>query len=156
VKDLYAILGIQPDAEPEEIKSAYRQLVHLHHPDRNQQDPAATERFLDLKEAYDTLSDEAQRAEYDEAFVATFPGYELELEDEDDSDEWPENPPAVMPVVHDDGSNSLLRILMILILPLFAGGMVMNFTGDLMWTAIVAFAALVAAFWVGRMLDSEG
>ncbi len=154
MKNFYAILGIATDAEPEVIKAAYRQLVHVHHPDRNPQNPNATERFLEIKEAYDTLSDEELRLEYDQDFVAHFPGYEWEG-DADESEDWPENPPAVMPIVHDDGSNSLLRTLLVLILPLFVGGMVMNFTGDLTWTAISTFAALVAAFWIGRMLDED-
>jgi curved DNA-binding protein CbpA len=154
VKNHYSLLGIAPDAELETIKAAYRQLVHRHHPDRNSQDPAATERFLEIQEAYETLTDENLRLAYDEEFVATFPGYTLD-EEEDDSEEWQENPPASMPVDHDDGSNSLLRILMVLILPLFAGGMVMNFTGDILWTVIAAFSALVGAFWIGQYIDNE-
>lgn len=151
VKDYYAILGLRPDCEPEQIKAAYRQLVLRHHPDQNPEDDGATERFLEIKEAYETLSDEEERSAYDREFVKSFPGYELE--DEEEIPYWQQNPPASMPVVHDDGSDTLLRIFMVLILPLVSGGLVMNFTGDLSWTVIATIAGLVAAVWIGASLS---
>ena len=152
LKDYYAILGLQPDCEPEEIKAAYRQLVLLHHPDRNPEDEAATERFLELKEAYEMLSDVASREAYDLEFVEAFPEYELEAEEE--TPYWEVNPPAAMPVVHDDGSNTLLRIFMVLILPVVFGGLAMNFTGDVTWTLIATAAGLAAAVWIGSLLKN--
>lgn len=153
MKDFYAILDIPPDASPEDIKSAYRNLVHLHHPDRNPLDANATERFLELKEAYETLSDEEARAAYDREFVANFPGYELE----DFAVEfpiWERNPPKEMPVVHDDGTNTLLKIFMVLLMPILAGGLVMHFTGNVTGMLIASVAGLVAAIWIGQAMGS--
>lgn len=63
--DYYSILGVSPDASPEEIKRAFRKLALETHPDRNPGDPAAEERFKKINEAYGVLSDPHKRAEYD-------------------------------------------------------------------------------------------
>ena len=63
-KDYYATLGVPKDAKAADIKKAYRKLAAEHHPDRN---PAGEERFKEVSEAYDVLSDEGKRREYDEA-----------------------------------------------------------------------------------------
>ena len=56
-KDYYKILGIDKDATDQEIKKAYRKLAIVHHPDKNPDDEQAAERFKDIGEAYETLSD---------------------------------------------------------------------------------------------------
>ena len=66
-KDYYAALGVPKDAKPEEIKKAYRRLARKFHPDANKGDAAAEEKFKDISEAYDVLSDQTKRKEYDEA-----------------------------------------------------------------------------------------
>jgi molecular chaperone DnaJ len=66
-KDYYAALGVAKDADAAEIKKAYRKLARKFHPDANKGDPAAEERFKEISEAYDVLSDETKRKEYDEA-----------------------------------------------------------------------------------------
>ena len=63
--DLYATLGVSRKASEEEIKKAYRKLARQYHPDRNQDDPRAEERFKEVQEAYDTLSDPEKRKQYD-------------------------------------------------------------------------------------------
>ena len=65
-KDYYAALGVTKSASAEEIKKAYRTLARKHHPDANESSPAAEERFKEISEAYDVLSDDAKRREYDE------------------------------------------------------------------------------------------
>ena len=65
-KDYYADLGVPSTATAEEIKKAYRKLARTHHPDANAGDPKAEERFKEISAAYDVLSDEKRRAEYDE------------------------------------------------------------------------------------------
>jgi molecular chaperone DnaJ len=62
-KDYYATLGVSKDAKPAEIKKAYRKLAREHHPDANAGDDT---RFKEISEAYDVLSDEKRRTEYDE------------------------------------------------------------------------------------------
>ena len=66
-KDLYAAVGVPKTASAAEIKKAYRALARKLHPDKNPDDPAAEARFKEVSEAYDVLSDETRRAEYDEA-----------------------------------------------------------------------------------------
>lgn len=56
-KDYYKILGVEKDADDNQIKKAYRKLAIIHHPDKNPDDPEAAERFEDVGEAYETLSD---------------------------------------------------------------------------------------------------
>ncbi|ETS76119.1 hypothetical protein PFICI_11506 [Pestalotiopsis fici W106-1] len=64
-KDYYKILGVSKDADDNTIKKAYRKAAIVHHPDKNQGDPEAEERFKDIGEAYETLSDPQKRARYD-------------------------------------------------------------------------------------------
>jgi DnaJ-class molecular chaperone len=65
-EDLYATLGVTPDADMKAVKSAYRRLAFKHHPDRNRDDPSAAEAMKRLNEAYAVLSDAGKRREYDE------------------------------------------------------------------------------------------
>ena len=66
-KDFYKVLGVSKDAKPEEIKKAYRKLARQNHPDQNPGNTAAEQRFKEISEAYDILSHEDKRKEYDEA-----------------------------------------------------------------------------------------
>ena len=63
--DLYSILEIEKGASKEEIKKAYRKLAMKYHPDRNDGDKAAEEKFKEVNEAYSTLSDDSKRQQYD-------------------------------------------------------------------------------------------
>jgi DnaJ-class molecular chaperone len=68
-RDYYSILKIRPDSDKAEIKNAYRKLVSIHHPDKHRQDAADTAPFfLDIREAYDVLSDPGKRVEYDRLY----------------------------------------------------------------------------------------
>ena len=62
MKNYYSILGVTPDSTDAEIKSAYRALARKYHPDVN---PDGAEKFKDISEAYDTLSDVKKRSRYD-------------------------------------------------------------------------------------------
>ncbi|KAF1935052.1 TPR-like protein [Clathrospora elynae] len=64
-KDYYKILGIQKDATETEIKKAYRKLAIVHHPDKNPDDADAADRFKEIQEAHETLSDSQKRERYD-------------------------------------------------------------------------------------------
>jgi molecular chaperone DnaJ len=66
-KDYYKTLGVPKDAKPADIKKAFRGLAKKLHPDSNENDPKAEARFKEVSEAYEVLSDEGKRAEYDEA-----------------------------------------------------------------------------------------
>ncbi|MER3460740.1 MAG: molecular chaperone DnaJ, partial [candidate division GAL15 bacterium] len=64
-RDYYEILNVPRDASLEEIKAAYRRLAREYHPDVRKDDPQAEERFKEINEAYQVLSDPQKRAEYD-------------------------------------------------------------------------------------------
>ncbi|MBI5100892.1 MAG: molecular chaperone DnaJ [Nitrospirae bacterium] len=74
VKDFYEILGVDKKASQEEIKKSYRKLARKYHPDLNQGDKSAEGKFKELSEAYETLSDEKKRAEYDQHGRSPFEG----------------------------------------------------------------------------------
>ncbi|HZJ87734.1 MAG TPA: molecular chaperone DnaJ [Sphaerochaeta sp.] len=65
-RDYYEVLGVSKSATLDEIKKAYRKLAIENHPDRNQGDSAAEERFKEATEAYDVLSDDKKRGMYDQ------------------------------------------------------------------------------------------
>jgi len=64
-RDYYEVLGVSKTASEDEIKKAYRKLALNYHPDRNQGDDQAEEKFKELNEAYQVLSDKDKRAHYD-------------------------------------------------------------------------------------------
>ena len=66
-KDYYKALGVSKGASADEIKKSYRKLARKYHPDANKGDAASEERFKEISEAYNVLSDPKRRAEYDEA-----------------------------------------------------------------------------------------
>lgn len=66
-KDYYKALGVSKGASADEIKKSYRKLARKYHPDANKGDTASEERFKEISEAYNVLSDPKRRKEYDEA-----------------------------------------------------------------------------------------
>ena len=66
-KDYYKVLGVPKDAPTADIKKAYRKLARQHHPDANKGDAASEEKFKEISEAYDVLSDDKRRKEYDDS-----------------------------------------------------------------------------------------
>jgi molecular chaperone DnaJ len=71
-RDFYEVLGVERGASTDDIKKAYRKLAMQYHPDRNPGDKAAEEKFKELGEAYEILSDEQKRAAYDRYGHAAF------------------------------------------------------------------------------------
>jgi len=65
-KDYYKMLGVDRRAKPEQIRKAYRRLARKHHPDLNPGNKAAEEKFKEIQEAYEVLSDEKKRTIYDQ------------------------------------------------------------------------------------------
>ena len=65
-RDFYEVLDVARNASDDEIKKAYRKLAMKHHPDHNQDNPSAEEKFKEVKEAYEMLSDPQKRAAYDQ------------------------------------------------------------------------------------------
>jgi len=73
-QDYYEILGVSKNATPTDIKKGYRKMAIKYHPDKNQGDKAAEEKFKKAAEAYEILSDENKRARYDQYGHAAFEG----------------------------------------------------------------------------------
>src|SRR5215210_4366318 len=73
-KDLYKVLGVSKGASQDEIRSSYRKLARKYHPDANREDPKAEERFKEIQQAYEILSNPQKRREYDEGPRAFFGG----------------------------------------------------------------------------------
>ena len=75
-RDYYEVLGLQKGASYDEIKKAYRKLAMKYHPDRNPDDKNAEEKFKEVGEAYEILSDDDKRARYDQfGFAGVDPNY---------------------------------------------------------------------------------
>ena len=66
--DLYKVLGLSSGASQEDIRKAHRKLVREYHPDANHEDPQAEERFKEIQQAYEVLSNPEKRQEYDKRF----------------------------------------------------------------------------------------
>ena len=82
-RDYYEILGVERDADEAALKTAYRKLALMYHPDRNPNNPDAAEKFKEASEAYAVLSDSEKRARYDRfgraglgAAGSGFPGFD--------------------------------------------------------------------------------
>ena len=71
-KDFYEVLGVSKTASEAEIKKAYRKLAKKYHPDSNPNDAVAAERFKEINEAYDVLSDPEKKKLYDRFGAAAF------------------------------------------------------------------------------------
>ena len=65
MKNLYEILGVEKSASERDIKKAYKRLALEYHPDKNQDNPQAVEKFKEVNAAYQVLSDQNKRASYD-------------------------------------------------------------------------------------------
>lgn len=75
-RDYYEVLGVAKGASDDEIKKAHRKLAKKYHPDLNRDNPEAAEKFKELNEAYEVLSDKDKRAKYDQfGFAGVDPNY---------------------------------------------------------------------------------
>ncbi|KAI6025784.1 DnaJ-domain-containing protein [Pisolithus orientalis] len=104
VPDYYDILGVEESATTEDIKKSFRKLALAHHPDKNQDDvEGATKRFAAIRQAYEVLSDEQERAWYD--------SHKASLGPEPDSDVVFENIRRGAPATHTRGRGLTVRHL---------------------------------------------
>ncbi|MCD8355592.1 MAG: molecular chaperone DnaJ [Clostridia bacterium] len=75
-RDYYEVLGVSKGATDDEIKKSYRKLARKYHPDLNKDNPEAAEKFKEIGEAYEILSDKEKRARYDQfGFAGVDPNY---------------------------------------------------------------------------------
>ncbi len=73
-RDYYEVLGVGRDADEKAIKSAFRKMAKEYHPDRNQGDDTAEQKFKEINEAYEVLKDQQKRAAYDQFGHSAFEG----------------------------------------------------------------------------------
>nr|WP_297172789.1 molecular chaperone DnaJ [uncultured Agathobaculum sp.] len=75
-RDYYEVLGVQKGASEDEIRKSYRRLARKYHPDLNKNNPEAADKFKEVNEAYEVLSDKDKRARYDQfGFAGVDPNY---------------------------------------------------------------------------------
>ena len=75
-RDYYEVLGVSKDASADDIKKAYRKMAMKYHPDRNPGDKEAEEKFKEVGEAYEVLSDADKKARYDQyGFAGVDPNF---------------------------------------------------------------------------------
>ena len=75
-RDYYEVLGVSKSATPDEIKKAYRKLAMKYHPDQNPGDKSAEEKYKEINEAYEVLSDADKKARYDQyGFAGVDPNF---------------------------------------------------------------------------------
>ena len=75
-RDYYEVLGVDKNASEDEIKRAYKKLARKYHPDMNPGDKEAEEKFKEINEANEVLSDPEKKANYDQfGFAGTDPNY---------------------------------------------------------------------------------
>jgi len=91
LKNYYQILGLNPNASAEEIKKAYRLYATKFHPDKQSNDKFFEEKFKEVKEAYDILSDEKKRADYDLKFNKENFKQEYKYSSTSNSSDWVED-----------------------------------------------------------------
>jgi molecular chaperone DnaJ len=77
-RDYYEVLGVSKDASENDIKLAYRRLARKYHPDVNKTDPNAKDKFIEVQEAYEVLSDPEKRRNYDRF---GFSGVDIDMSD---------------------------------------------------------------------------
>ena len=70
-RDFYDVLGVNKNASPEELKSAYRKLAVKHHPDKNPGNKIAEDKFKEASEAYNILSDQEKNRNFSSSFDET-------------------------------------------------------------------------------------
>jgi curved DNA-binding protein CbpA len=150
MKDYYTLLGLHPGADEEALKAAFRQCVQRHHPDVGGDEA----HFREILEAYETLSDQDRRTEYDIAYVEHFPGFTLfdadtgeELEIEYEA----EPAPAYVPEPEMNNNTGLI-VLLLIVLPVLGFGFSMVIGGDPVDSAIVAAICAVAAVCIGFLI----
>ena len=71
-RDYYEVLGVSRSATDEELKKAYRQLARKYHPDLHPDDPTCEDKFKEITEAYEVLSNQEKRQMYDQYGHAAF------------------------------------------------------------------------------------
>ena len=80
--DYYETLGVKRDASPDDLKKAFRHLARKYHPDLNKGSKDAEEKFKEINEAYQVLSDPQKKAQYDQVGHVEFqPGDTCQLQD---------------------------------------------------------------------------
>lgn len=120
MKDYYYILGIKQDANTEEIKSAYRKMSHIFHPDKNKNDSFYEKQFIEITEAYQVLIDSESRKDYDRKRNTYYLNFQIATIQKDNVTSSPNKQPKKNVLT---SSHLLFFLLIIIILGLLIFGL---------------------------------
>ncbi len=158
-RDYYEVLGIDRSASLDEVKKQYKKLALEFHPDMNPSDASASEKFKEINEAYQTLSDENKRAQYDAQYDSLFSRSDSGPNTNESTDDFnqtaePRDPSGSNTDESRDGSNPFRFLRFLLLVPLLylvaviIGKVLIALMGYLSLIVLIGFLLFVVVYFL--------